>query len=162
MAKERTWELACERMAGRERAMGDAQGMAEGGRMAGEMSPGAWRTRPGQKRAAWASAKAQTRNVKPDTGKNEWAEGADRSGYDDATNVLAGIARTGKQRALIAKARELLAERARDAKFGDVPAERLARLAQDIREGADFLAGVTTGDVNRAGLIAQGLRNIAG
>lgn len=161
MGKQRTWDLATERMAQRDRAMPSAQGMAPHGRMAAEMSPGAWRTRPGQRAATWASAKAQTRNVRPHTGKAESTHGEDRSQYDDATNALAAIARTGRQRRLIAKARELQAERRREAKFGDVPSARLDRLAREIRQEADLLGSVTTGDVNRAALIAEGARRIA-
>ena len=105
--------------------------------------------------------KAQTRNPRPATGKGDWAEGENRGGYDDATNVLAGLCRTNRQRTLVAACRALLAERQREAKLGDVPSARLERLAREIRAEADLLANVTTGDVNRAALIAQGARNIA-
>lgn len=161
MGTQRTWDLACERMAQRDRTMPAAQGSGEGGRMGGEMSPGVWRTGKRQRAATWASAKAQTRNPRPATGKGDWAEGENRGGYDDATNVLAGLCRTNRQRTLVAACRALLAERQRNAKLGDVPEARLQRMAREIRAEADLLANVTTGDVNRAALIAQGARNIA-
>jgi hypothetical protein len=158
MGTQRTWDLACERMAQRDRAMGDAQGGDENGRMGGERSPGRWQRGQRGRVKAWQSSTAQYRNVRPHTGKQESTHGEDRSQYDGPLNVARSLARTRRHRTLIDRATELLSERERDAKLGDVPAERLTRLAREIAQECDLLAGVTTGDVNRAVLIAQAVR----
>jgi hypothetical protein len=158
MAKQRTWELACERKAYSDRTFPAAPGI-NAGQNSGEMSTARSRVRPGR-RHAFESTKVQYRDARPATGKRDWAEGESREHYTDPTNVLASLARTGRQRRLVGSLRELLAERQRDGKLGDVPTERLTRLEDHIRAEADFLAGVTTGDRDRAALIAQGARNI--
>ncbi len=168
MGSQATWDRACERMAARDRTLGDANGRGPGigpdksgkGQLDGEMSVGRWGRGARGRVKAFQSSRAQTRNPAPHTGKGPDNSDRIHTEYDDATNRLANLARTRRHRELIGQARSFLAECSREAQYRDVPTVRLERLARELRQAGNLLAGVTTGDVDRAVVIGRGIAKI--
>lgn len=154
MGTERTWNLACERAAYNDRTFGKAPGQ-NAQNLNDEMATGRWRTSGTARKHDFTSAKAIARNPRPHTGKREWDEGEDRSGYDGPINVARSQAKTPRHWRLIDKATNLLSERERDARLGDVPTAHLNRLETEIRAEVEALKSVTTGDVARAIVVAR-------